>query len=216
MDPPPMPSDMPTPSVPTFTLKYVDHSYDAPETTISPTDPYTGKVTTQTQSGHHVKNFTIDIIIDNQNFQETVHTNSRAYTLTMEYIVRWKGNFEQEWQANTGSIEAHSHTGTTTLSFPTDSITPGGTLDFQVKATLGYNADVELLPTQYFQSKSSAWSNTQSITLPEESTTQPTPTPTIETSPMYAPYILPLTAVTVLATLGAGFFMYNFKKHKST
>jgi hypothetical protein len=43
---------IPKPSVPEFSLKYVDHSYDVPTT--YGTDPYTGK-TIITQEGYHVQ-----------------------------------------------------------------------------------------------------------------------------------------------------------------
>ena len=55
----------PKPSVPEFTLKYVDHSYDVPPT--YSTDPYTGK-TVMTQAGYHVENKSIEVTIKNQPF----------------------------------------------------------------------------------------------------------------------------------------------------
>jgi hypothetical protein len=43
---------IPTPSIPEFTIKYVDHSYDVPTTTTSHTTPYTGETTTVTRQGY--------------------------------------------------------------------------------------------------------------------------------------------------------------------
>lgn len=221
MDPPQTPSNMPRPSVPEFSLRYVDHSYDVPETTISHTDPYTGNVTSQIRPAYHVKNFTIDVIIKNQNFPETFNGNR----LLMKYYVQWKGNFEQEWKTldDTYELDVDSKSGDTTFSKETQSITSGGIVDFQVKADLGYHTIAgSIMPMPYFMSTSSAWSNTQSIKLPDETSTQPTPASTIEptapkaeTSHTYEPYILPLSAVTVVAVFGAGFFVYYFRKHHS-
>lgn len=45
----------PKPSVPEFTLKYVDNSYDVPSTTTSTTDPYTGKTITTTTPGYRIE-----------------------------------------------------------------------------------------------------------------------------------------------------------------
>ncbi|MCJ7763000.1 hypothetical protein MUP38_06065, partial [Candidatus Bathyarchaeota archaeon] len=44
------------PSVPEFTVKLADHSYDVPPSTTATTDPYTGKQTVTTQPGYHVEN----------------------------------------------------------------------------------------------------------------------------------------------------------------
>jgi hypothetical protein len=56
------------PSVPEFTLKFIDTSYDVPSTTTTTTDPYTGKQTVTTHDGYHVQNGTIDVKIKNQPF----------------------------------------------------------------------------------------------------------------------------------------------------
>ena len=56
---------IPTPSVPEFTVKYVDNSYDVPPT--YGTDQYTGQ-TIIIQDGYHVDNRSIQFIIKNQPF----------------------------------------------------------------------------------------------------------------------------------------------------
>jgi hypothetical protein len=84
----------PIPSVPKFSLSYVDHSYEVPETTISHTDPYTGKVTTETQPGYHVKNYTIDVIIENQNLPATIEGNQ----LVMKYTVQIKATMKMTFR----------------------------------------------------------------------------------------------------------------------
>jgi hypothetical protein len=225
MDPPPMPSDMPVPSVPGFELKYVDHSFDVPATTTSNTDPYTGKVTTETQPAYHVKNFTIDVIFNNQNFQETVHTQTMAFNLVMKYTVRWKGSFQQDWPSteSTYDLDVHAHTGTTTYSIPINYITTEGTIDFQVKATLGYYTTAGIMPVPYFQSTSSSWSNTKSITLPTPAPTitspigyptEPVQTPTHSTNPSFN-LVAPAIVVTIVVVLGFCLVVYDLKKNKS-
>jgi hypothetical protein len=76
------------PSVPEFSVKYVDHSYDKPATYT--TDPYTGR---QVQNGGgHVDNKTIDITIKNQQFTKKIGD------VTLYYTVQYKGHFAQDWQ----------------------------------------------------------------------------------------------------------------------
>ena len=57
-------SSITKPSVPEFTVKLMDNSYDVPAHNY--TDPYSGKNTTY--AGYHVYNATIDITIKNQAF----------------------------------------------------------------------------------------------------------------------------------------------------
>ena len=68
------------PPVPEFTLKYVDTSYDVPQT--SSIDPYTRNETIK--AGYHV-NKSLELTIKNQ----------PAYDLF--YNVRYKGHFEDNW-----------------------------------------------------------------------------------------------------------------------
>jgi hypothetical protein len=226
MDPPAMPSNMPVPSVPDFDLKYVDHSYEVPAATTSHTDPYTGKVTTETQPAYHVKNFTIDVIINNQNFQETIQTKNGEFDLVMKYAIRWKGSFQQDWPS-TGRIydlDVHAHTGTTTFSIPADYFTPEGTVDFQVQAVLGYYTQEGLLLfAPYFQSRSGEWSSTKSITLPASTTSPTIPTTSpIETTqtPVHSMnpsfnFVAPAIVVAIVVVLGSCLVVYDLKKHKS-
>ena len=58
-------SSIPKPSVPEFTLKYVDNSYDVPPKTTTSTDPYTNEITTTTIPGYHVENRTVEAVIKN-------------------------------------------------------------------------------------------------------------------------------------------------------
>jgi hypothetical protein len=108
---------VPIPAVPEFTIKYVDHSYDVPTTTTSQTDPYTGKVTTETHEGYHVKNFTIDIAIKNQAFPSSIDGN----VLAIRYHIQTKGHFQNEsfWQER--HVDTQSTTGYTIIALPANS-----------------------------------------------------------------------------------------------
>ena len=164
---------VPTPSVPEFTLKYVDHSYDVPPGTISHTDPYTGEVTTETRLGYRVENFTIDLTIENQAFPASID----GFSLGMRYFIETKGHFEKDWhrQAN---IDTQSSSRYTIVSYSAKSYA-GGTVDFRVKAWLGfYYPGDGMVPAWYLWPRSSDWSNMQTITIPENQTSTPTASPT--------------------------------------
>jgi hypothetical protein len=80
---------IPKPTVPEFTLKYVDHSYDVPPT--YETDPYTGK-TVLTQAGYHVQNNSVELIIKNQPYHS--YTNENGSRIWLYYLVAVKGHFD--------------------------------------------------------------------------------------------------------------------------
>ena len=201
-------SRVPMPSVPqSFTLSYVDHSYDVPSTTTSTTDSYTGKVTTQTTPGYHVKNFTIDVRIRNQAYPKTIDGNNSF----LRYVIASKGAYDSDFGV-LNYYDAQPNSTYTTLSLSTNSFTPGESVEIKVAAKLGYEFMMWRLwdPTVVSASKTSGWTEAKSITIPEESSTQPTPTeqPTTALPTMYTPYILPLTVVTVFTVLGqASLFM---------
>ena len=201
---------IPVPSVPQFTLKYTDHSYDVAPTTTSTTDPYNGNTTTTTIPGYHVRNFTIDLTIKNQPFPSIINGN---YT-GVYYNVRTKGHFEEDWTTpyptSLVSLQPQSNSEYTTLSFPANGNQPGDEIDFQVQAVLGYTYTYfdYSHPPQVFQrpqfvSNSSDWSNTQTITIPASSssasptsTLSPSPTPPVSEFSTWV--ILPLFAVIIL------------------
>ena len=73
---------IPNPTVPEFTVKFISSPY-----TITTTDPYTGKSTTQ-----QYDNKTIQISITNQQY-----TYSNGSTFYLYYNIRTKGHFAQDW-----------------------------------------------------------------------------------------------------------------------
>jgi hypothetical protein len=185
---PTYPPEIPTPSVPQFTLTYADHSYDVPAKTTSTTDPYTGNLLTNTIPGYHVKNYTIDVTIKNQPYPSTVNNGN---TSIMQYGIERKGHYDPIGNfIGVGMFEA-SNSAYTVVSLPTDDYPRNGTIDFRVNAYLGfyYTYFFAMLPTRGFANAPSGWSNMQSITLTESPsvTAVPTALPTITAAPTAFP-----------------------------
>ncbi|MDR0373670.1 MAG: hypothetical protein LBI79_09020 [Nitrososphaerota archaeon] len=157
---------LPIPSVPEFTIKYVNYSYDVPATTTSHTDPYTGKVTTEIHQGYHVKNFTLEITIKNQAFPASIAGDA----LGMRYFIQTKGHFENDWQKS--HVDTLSTSGYTIVVLPANSYPAGGTVDVRVMAWLGYYtppvSDGKLVvPASFLYPRPSDWGSIQSISIPE-------------------------------------------------
>ena len=161
---------IPKPSLPEFTLKLIDHSYDVPERMATTIDPFTGKPYNFTMPGYHQENKTIEITIKNP--------SGAAY-----YNFRWKGHSENEWSyeplkpanpysldymkyvpynASTSTIikdipyNASTSTFTSfTLYFvKVNAIPTGGEMDIQVQALYGnFNAG----PSEYQPALGGVW-----------------------------------------------------------
>ena len=97
---------VPTPSVPEFTVRFVDRSYDVPVTTTTTTDPFTGKQVTTSSGGYHVTNKTIDITINNQAYSSIDLGNGTIiqlyYLLRRKDISRVEISFRQWLTSHTG------------------------------------------------------------------------------------------------------------------
>jgi hypothetical protein len=157
-----------TPSAPDFTLQYVDHSYDVPPT--YKTDPYTGQSVIN-QAGYHQDNRTIDVTIKNPSF--TPSTLADGNITALFYNVQTKGHFEN-WTTNTNynhgiSTVRYNPSGYTVISFYVGNwnISPGGQVDFQVQAIIGYehNDPNQCFGYHFFTIGKSDWSSTQTITI---------------------------------------------------
>ena len=167
------PASIPKPSVPEFTVKLVDHSYDVP-TTYS-VDQYTGK--TITHYGYHVENKSIEVSIKNQPF--TPYTDADGHEVKLYYNIRVKGHYGEDWTAPTSfqgydpisRIPVYSSSGYTVVtcsaSYPADA-----KVDFQVEAFVGH-LYYDSLPdhplaifTAFKVDATSGWSNTQTIIIP--------------------------------------------------
>jgi hypothetical protein len=201
------------PSVPEFTVKFADYSYDVPASTSI--DPYTGK--TVNNPAQHIENKTLQISIKNQTIQSTEH---------LYYQIRMKGHFQPEW-SNISYIQANPHSEYTVLTYALggnnasgnfdsrlEEISSGDTLDFQVQAQIWHYVPSDDFYSQFGggwlfrMSDYSDWSNTQTITISESQT----PTPSPETTPFPTNYTgvglteteIIIGAIIAVAVIGAG------------
>jgi hypothetical protein len=184
---------IPKSSVPEFTVKFVDRSYD-----VSPSysiDPYTGK--NVTNAGYHVENRTIEVTIKNQPFTSYIDNSTGApWNITLFYNVRLRGYYTDNWTDvyNPGlGYPAQSNSDPTVLSYSLDenvyplwgNLQQGGKMDFQVQALTGYvhrsynpNATNLLFMWPWiFTGETSDWSSTQTITISESQTPSSSPLP---------------------------------------
>ena len=200
------------PSIPEFTVKYVDRSYDT-----QPTygyDQYTGKNVITKQS-EHVDNRTIEIKIKTQPF--TPFTDQNGNSINLLYNVQYKGSFGQEWSSMfgersewAGTVNPYSTYGYptqdsssqyTTISYSLPWNMVEGQMDIQVAALKGYTtrapdpAREHILWTVYiytFYGEESGWSNTQTISIDGANSTSTSPTSTM---PNYGPTSSPTPTV---------------------
>lgn len=185
------------PSVPEFTVRYVDRSYDT-----QPTygyDQYTGK-NVITKPSEHIDNRTIEITIKNQPF--TPFTDENGNTINLLYNVQYKGAFGENWTSMfgersywaNGSPDPYGTYGYpvqnpssqyTTISFTLYWNMVEGQMDIQVEALKGYTtktadpAREHILWTVYeytFYGQESGWSNTKTVAYGGFSAITPTPT----------------------------------------
>jgi hypothetical protein len=211
------------PSIPEFTVKYVDSSYDVPATTSI--NQYTGK--TVTNQGYHVENETLQLTIKNQPFTSYI---DNGQNISFYYNVREKGDFSGHWidfYSPDNGYPTESRGDYTTITFVLGNYSifgytpPNSKIDFQVQAligsvhrisniTAGNQFPWELFPW-IFDGQTSDWSNTQTVTVYAYSSS-PTPTSSLTpTVPEFPSWIIPLLVSMMLAT--AGLLVYH-KKHK--
>jgi hypothetical protein len=179
---------IPKPSVPEFTVKFIDRSYDVPVTYRTTTDPFTGKQVTTSSGGYHVTNMTIDVIIKNQHFIPVDLHNGTI--IQLYYNVRAKGHFADWTPVSSGGYSFKrilaSTSDYTVVTFIIGSendmvmgranvyIPPGGQEDFQVQAQVGYlvpgysyGGHVLPFPPSYdfISFGESSWSDVQTLTI---------------------------------------------------
>ncbi len=192
---------IPKPSVPEFSVHYVNSSYYlAPTYT---TNPYTGQNQTLS-SGDFVKNQTVQFTIKNQQFTPFKDTNGN--NVGLYFSVRFKGHYEDNWQyyPNNPAIQgeeqyilaSNSEFSVTELpSWEFGSVPSGGLVDFQLQALIGYDYGVNgyaggyKTVYYYFNGTAGDWSNTQTIAFTDaafSSSIDNSPYPTI------SPALMPL------------------------
>jgi hypothetical protein len=230
---------IPKPSVPEFTVKLIDSSYDVP-TTYS-IDPYTGEKVTH--EGYRVESRTIEIRIKNVPFTRfEIEDGSNTYTVRFYYNIRFKGRFEEEWHEaynpNVNGLPVRDsgpetvislqgeYSSTEGLKLTPDSagfyatFPPNAQVDFQVEAMIGYIHHVVAVPfsADVFEGETSGWSNTQTITIGESQTptpspaTTPTPTPSQEPQQTEQEIIIGAAIAAAVIVAGLGLLIYLIKR----
>jgi hypothetical protein len=184
-------------SVPEFTLKLADHSYNVPPSTTTTTDPYTGKQTVTTQPGYHVENKTIDITIQNQQFLQPNDLTD------LYYNIRVKGHFGENWtdlyyiSNNTAqnSLPRQSASENTVVSVPQD-----------------YPAGGEIFSSSFgfWSWETSGWSDTQTLTIPADTLI---PSPDEETQQIGLLLFILGLVITAIVVLSSVSLVLYFKKY---
>lgn len=150
-----------TPSVPEFSVIFVDNSYDVPS--VYRTDSYTGE-TIVTEEDYHIQSKTIELVIKNPTTPFNEVSND---SLGLFYRVRLKGHFADSWRypdycsypqyddkenrVNFRGANPDSEYSTITYglvgnngtqNFFNLDVSEGGQIDFQVQALIGYRTRV--------------------------------------------------------------------------
>ena len=182
------------PSVPEFTVAYVDHSYDVPVTHWVTTNPYTGEQITHSSGGEHVDNRTIDVTIRYQPFTPFLDGNQ---TVQLYYSIRSKGHFD-DWTDSTSihtmseiSPSGNSNT-IVSINIQYWDVPQGGQIDFQVQAYYSYVTNTYsgscFTGSSTTRVGESAWAGTQTITVGNPSTPGPTYPAFTTPYPTFNPY----------------------------
>jgi hypothetical protein len=167
---------IPTPSVPEFTLRYVDYSYDIPP--VYGVDEYTGENVLK-HYGEHVDKRTIEIKITNQPF--TPYTDEENHTINLYYNVQYMGHFGGCWYTLYGDnahyrIQDYNSQYTIinyTYAINLHDMPKRGEMEFRVQASIGYesasrNPSTGWMDPYYWYSivgKESDWSTMQTISI---------------------------------------------------
>jgi len=214
-------SGIPKPSIPEFTLKYVDYSYDVPPT--YGIDPYTGENVT-TQYGYRVENKSVVITIRNQPF--TPYKDASGNYTGLFYNVRFKAHYADEWSYHPYDPDNGYRTGSYSDTYNASQsdytiilvrmnveavgrmrlmgIPDGGKVDFQVQALIGHLDKIYTGSSGFFwvggesdhyyvfTGESSGWSDTQTLTIGEGQTPTPSPATTPTQTSTPAPTPIPV------------------------
>jgi hypothetical protein len=155
------------PSVPQFSIKLVDNSYDISPSATTTVDPYTGTKSTSTIPGYHIERIEIEITIKNQLF--TPYTgNGHAYN-NLYYYVQVKGHFTEDWQVWCVDFK-QSDSQYTVITRSAQMYAVGSKLDFRVQVAAGYEEGRILAPSwiHFDPNVTSDWSKVQTFTIPSK------------------------------------------------
>ncbi|MCW3999680.1 MAG: hypothetical protein NWE93_05530 [Candidatus Bathyarchaeota archaeon] len=227
---------IPKPSIPEFTLHYIDNSYDVPTT--YKIDEFTGQKVVNV-TGTHVQNISIVVTIKNQEFSDS----SSGATYALYYNIRYKGHFGDDWielfPIITGFNSREAYLENVSSEFLSSlyhdplpaSVEPQYTVvripanyaseaevDVQVRAMFGYSSEMYeaslSAPTLGHMASAieceakSNWSQTETITVPTSSGL-PSASPTVPELSWLA--MLPL----LLSVTAAAMFLWYGQKRKT-
>jgi hypothetical protein len=215
---------IPKPSVPEFTVKWLNQSYTVPVS--YSIDPYTGQ--SIKHPSYYVDNSSIQITIKNQPFVPYKDTIN-GWTISLFYNIREKGHYTDTWKNIylTDELPVASYDSQYTVyTYPVQhysnapdeyylgsllvQITEGGQVDFQVQAMIGYVHRIlqGSFAPYYFNGTQSDWSPTQTVTIPASNvspnpTVTPSPTPIVPEFSWLAilPLLLSVFSVAVILSL---------------
>jgi hypothetical protein len=167
----PISSAAPALSVPEFSLKVTQDTYDHPG--IYRFDPYTGENVTVAEPYKDVLKHLI-VTINNQQF--TPYTDPDGHQIELCYSVRAKGNYTDSWD-NDNAYDSFTKQNTdsdyTIVEYNVNDTSPNTRIDFQVSAVAGYYFErdtygiINRYVTDFSTVESSQWSETQTITIGE-------------------------------------------------
>ncbi len=205
---------IPKPSVPEFSVRYIDNSYyvSTPNTI---TDQYGNSRVVQ----GYVENKTVEFSITNQAFTPyTIPYNSSdpynsGQTVDLMFNIRMKSTLDSNWTYITHLSDGYlkqSDTNFTTVSYQLDYLFPsnipyGTGVDFQVQELIGYVHRYPIINSDTFNGTESDWSSIQTLTIPASSVS-PTPTPTVSEFPA-------TLSITVIAITAFAVVLASRRKH---
>jgi hypothetical protein len=197
---------IPMPSVPEFSVKYVDRSYYVPP--VYGIDQYSGK-NVQTGGGFTVTNKTLEITIMSQSFNPYVYDDGKPHSVFLRWDIAYKGHFGDDWKISKqqpfwnessrvivfGVGDQYGSLDTNIPAGPEDKI------DFKVRARIGYdtytNNDFFNPNSLVFHGETSEWSNIQTITIPSANGS-PTAIPSVNSSSSPSPTVPEFPLLTLL------------------
>jgi hypothetical protein len=176
---PPASASITKPSVPEFTVQIAAYPYDVPTT--HSIDPYTGADITH--QGYNVENKSIEVKIKNQPFTPywIIDSDGANWTIVLHYNVWVKGHFAENWNqvySYSDGLPTQASGEYTVFSRPI-SYPSGSQVDFKVEAMAGYvHRPIDPTsgwPVWTFTGEES-WSNIQTLTISDGTSTTPNPT----------------------------------------
>jgi hypothetical protein len=176
----PAKANVPKPSMPQFTVQYVDDSYTVPIIYEKSIDPFTGKEISTAHGGQHIEDKTIEVTIKNQPYTEV---NINGSTVGLAYSLRLKGHFTNENYLWDDSLPA-SNSSYTVKSINVNEwyLENGDQIDIQVKAVMGYFIEryehIIMTYRYLIPIEESDWSSIQTLTIGDPTASTVTPVTT--------------------------------------